>query len=167
NARRIPEEKEERDVPQRTVTRSQTWQKIKLGEKGIAGVPVEEKDEDDDASSDSKEVDTYIPLQTLDKLWRLPESQNRTPVPQDRKVSITGKHKAPRPGDNHEKDVMIIPTVEDPSQDQGVDTPVEERNDFPFLEELESESNLGGREPNKETRPKRESRLVHSKIYSV
>ncbi|KAL0153075.1 hypothetical protein M9458_051674 [Cirrhinus mrigala] len=146
----MPEEKEERDVPQITVTRSQTRQKIKLGEKGIAGVPVEEKDGDDEASSDSEEVDTYIPLQTLDKLWRLPESQNQTPVPQDRKVSIPGEDKAPRPGDNHEKDVRIIPTVEDPSQDQGVDTPVEERNDLPFLEELESESNLGGPEPNKE-----------------
>ncbi|KAL0153027.1 hypothetical protein M9458_051626, partial [Cirrhinus mrigala] len=67
------------------------------------------------------------------------------------------------PGDNHEKDVMIIPTVED--QDQGVDAPVEEMNDLPFLEELESESNLGGPEPNKETRPKRVSRLVVKLSY--
>lgn len=77
----MPEETDEKKVPQRPATRTQTRPQNLLHETGTVDVPVEGSYEEDEVSLEYEDVDAYIPLETLEELQRLSKSQNLRSVP--------------------------------------------------------------------------------------
>lgn len=80
---RMREETDEKKVPQRPVTRTQTRRQNLLHETGTVDAPVEGNYEEDEVLSDYEKVDAYIPLENLEELQRLSKSQNLRSVPQE------------------------------------------------------------------------------------
>lgn len=171
---RIPKEIEGKKVPQKPATRSQT----PLHD----DVPVKGSYEEDELSSDCEDVDAYIPLETMEELQRLPESQNLRSVLQERRVSVPVESEPSRSCDNSEG--KIIRSVEDSETRRMSDTlererhndettkevdrpntPVVEGDDLPFPEEPDGEKNPNGLEPAREIRSKRELKPVVKLSY--
>ncbi|ROL55610.1 hypothetical protein DPX16_23627 [Anabarilius grahami] len=147
-------------------TRSKTRQCTLLRDTGTADVPMEGSYEEDEVSSQDEGVDAHIPLETLEELRRLPGSQNKRYVPQER-VSIPVDGEPFRSCDNSEERVIL--SAEDPGQKQIYDTlrseglvnettqeverpntPVVEGNNLPFPEEPDARavSTFSGSEVN-------------------
>ncbi len=178
---RMPEETDEKKVPQRPVTRTQTSRQNLLHETGTVDVPVEGSYEEDEVLSDYEDVDAYIPLENLEALQRLSKSQNLRLVQQEIvSIPVEGEHFSH--GGN--RDETVKHSVEDPGQkkicgnlrreglvDETIreieilNTPVVEGNDLPFAEEHDGEKSPNGLEPSREIRFKREIKPVVKLSY--
>lgn len=176
---RMPEEKEEQNKPQIPMTRSRSCQQIQSSGENTDDIPVEGRSEEDSMSSDS-ESDARLPLQTVEELLNLSNSQTLIPLQREKSRSILHESESLQKSDTNE----VVYTADNQNQEhvertqerersveekrpevERPTTPEEMQNYLPFPEDQDGDDNPRGLEPVRESRPKRERKPVVKLSY--